>query len=969
MALEKGSNYMGMMNVLMQLRKVCNHPDLFEPRSIETPFFVDSLSFATAGCVANAVALQSPFDCVSPHLSIPMWSLGSGLPSIHTCMKYDKITVEIIKRLMPSTQDLVDGFCDRGDLKSVRNDKLKPGLQLFLNNILDATRSEKEHSARVQSSINSWRCQSQPFPFPIRTIKATQIEPKFPTKCIDDLSQLQIASTPAELLQMKKSYEERENDLEELMKKFVFYVPKATASTPKMYAKDYDVSFCSSMLRSKISSQGKSSSKLMLQDCNTPFFPDKKLVQFDAGKLQTLSELLRSLKQGRHRVLIFTQMSKMLDILEVFLNLNGHTYLRLDGSTGVEQRQRLMDRFNNDEKIFCFILSTRSGGLGINLTGADTVVFYDSDWNPAMDAQAQDRAHRIGQTRDVHIYRLVTQHTIEENILVKAKQKRHLDFLVMDEGKFHASEQQADRESDNDQDSGAECGIGTKSGLRNILGLSNESKVNATDGEVSKDELESAMATLEDEDDVKAMRGAQQEAAEELEEFDEGVKIKQETDNDEDDAGKSNTEEKKETIHTPPASSEAESEEAKLEKEFLDWQRQVGADKASIDASLNPVERYALKFREEIEPFYSMWYMPSQEDGFADTNEDEVDIEEIESMKAQDEYYAIEDGDLLATLPSISDLPHHRSSYYKEKSRIQANKRRRKLTGENWTSQIDGKTKYPFWYNDDTGEAIWDKPKILIELDEFELAERNRWNAVPAKPLILVMNFLLSYPDRMACALVCKKWRAAAQDFSFVHHVYPVEMGALSMNPKKMEKNHYRTISEALSFARAGDTIGESKEHVCLIISFLSSSPHTCPCFIELGDGHYWLNDHNIVIDYPLRIIGDEKDPSHVVVEVSGTIQWKASSGYIEGVTFRKPRINSRVDEMPNMFEISGGLFHRQCALVGNYGQKGIQVKTKCSDGNGIVMKDFSRLSMTKVSVIHIYISLDKHFYSIIFDK
>lgn len=91
--------------------------------------------------------------------------------------------------------------------------------------------------------------------------------------------------------------------------------------------------------------------------------------QFDAGKLQTLAELLRELKRGGHRALIFTQMSKMLDILEAFLNLNGHTYLRLDGSTGVDRRQRLMDRFNSDPKIFCFILSTRSGGLGINLTG------------------------------------------------------------------------------------------------------------------------------------------------------------------------------------------------------------------------------------------------------------------------------------------------------------------------------------------------------------------------------------------------------------------------------------------------------------------------------------------------------------------------------------------------------------------------------------------------------------------------
>ena len=89
----------------------------------------------------------------------------------------------------------------------------------------------------------------------------------------------------------------------------------------------------------------------------------------------------------------------------------------------MERRQALTERFNSDPRLFCFILSTRSGGLGINLTGADTVIFYDSDWNPTMDAQAQDRCHRIGQTRDVAIYRLVSQQTIEENILRKAQHK------------------------------------------------------------------------------------------------------------------------------------------------------------------------------------------------------------------------------------------------------------------------------------------------------------------------------------------------------------------------------------------------------------------------------------------------------------------------------------------------------------------------------------------------------------------
>jgi hypothetical protein len=117
------------------------------------------------------------------------------------------------------------------------------------------------------------------------------------------------------------------------------------------------------------------------------YFPDKSLVQYDCGKLQELAVLLRTLKSGGHRALIFTQMTRMLDILEAFLNLHGHTYLRLDGSTKVEKRQQLTERFNTDPKVFVFILSTRSGGVGINLTGADSVIFYDSDWNPAMDAQ------------------------------------------------------------------------------------------------------------------------------------------------------------------------------------------------------------------------------------------------------------------------------------------------------------------------------------------------------------------------------------------------------------------------------------------------------------------------------------------------------------------------------------------------------------------------------------------------------
>lgn len=133
---------------------------------------------------------------------------------------------------------------------------------------------------------------------------------------------------------------------------------------------------------------------------------------------------------------LFIEMSKVLDILEGFANMHGFTYLRLDGSTKIEKRQIIVERFNRDPRIFLFLSTTRSGGFGINLTGADTVVFYDSDWNPAVDAQAQDRCHRIGQTKPVTIYRLITESTVEENILKKAKQKKSLNRIVIKDGSF-----------------------------------------------------------------------------------------------------------------------------------------------------------------------------------------------------------------------------------------------------------------------------------------------------------------------------------------------------------------------------------------------------------------------------------------------------------------------------------------------------------------------------------------------------
>ncbi|XP_024019941.1 protein CHROMATIN REMODELING 5 isoform X1 [Morus notabilis] len=151
-----------------------------------------------------------------------------------------------------------------------------------------------------------------------------------------------------------------------------------------------------------------------------------------SGKLVILDKLLVRLHETKHRVLIFSQMVRMLDILAEYMSFRGFQFQRLDGSTKAELRQQAMDHFNapgSDD--FCFLLSTRAGGLGINLATADTVIIFDSDWNPQNDLQAMSRAHRIGQQEVVNIYRFVTSKSVEEDILERAKKKMVLDHLVI----------------------------------------------------------------------------------------------------------------------------------------------------------------------------------------------------------------------------------------------------------------------------------------------------------------------------------------------------------------------------------------------------------------------------------------------------------------------------------------------------------------------------------------------------------
>ncbi|KAF2490534.1 hypothetical protein BU16DRAFT_470492 [Lophium mytilinum] len=156
-----------------------------------------------------------------------------------------------------------------------------------------------------------------------------------------------------------------------------------------------------------------------------------------AGKFELLDRVLPKFQATGHRVLMFFQMTQIMNIMEDFLRLRGMAYLRLDGSTKSDDRSELLRKFNApDSPYFCFLLSTRAGGLGLNLQTADTVIIYDSDWNPHQDLQAQDRAHRIGQKNEVRILRLISSNSVEEKILERANYKLDMDGKVIQAGKF-----------------------------------------------------------------------------------------------------------------------------------------------------------------------------------------------------------------------------------------------------------------------------------------------------------------------------------------------------------------------------------------------------------------------------------------------------------------------------------------------------------------------------------------------------
>ena len=391
------TNYLGLMNVLMQLRKVCNHPDLFAQRPIYSPFAVEAVH-------GDFLKIVDRFLVVNEfsHVLFTILVDFSFTPFSALSFKALELSADNFERLVIA----FTAKTLKSSLHPLQTNFFSLANQTRANQMMALTRARISVHALLNSA-KSWLIRNQ------SCYSQKLLVVDFPALSIHNSLQ------GSEILRdlVKLPYQ-RFSEMQPLLMLFVCLTPRVLALPASSMMDSFNL-FHESVLTPLESTMQLLQPIRVRQALN---FPDASLLQYDCGKLQQLARLLLKLKVGGHRALIFTQMTKMLDLLEVFINMHGYTYLRLDGSTKIEQRQKLMERFNSDPKIFIFILSTRSGGIGVNLTGADTVIFYDTDWNPAMDAQAQDRCHRIGQTRPVTIYRLISESTVEENILKKANQ-------------------------------------------------------------------------------------------------------------------------------------------------------------------------------------------------------------------------------------------------------------------------------------------------------------------------------------------------------------------------------------------------------------------------------------------------------------------------------------------------------------------------------------------------------------------
>ncbi|SCV00788.1 LAME_0G12002g1_1 [Lachancea meyersii CBS 8951] len=443
------SSDQNIVNTVMQFRKVCNHPDLFEREDVSSPFsFIDfgrsgslmrdssllDVEYSARNCIDYKIPrlilnelvlpqfendisnksklLNHTFNVLHPINSRSLCSKLSCLSGQASGQFYQWSNKSCVQRAINLKENdrpvRISSVYDCDELKVVdqksyilasRDDSLKELGKNTVGGVL-SNLFNIQQGVYEDEYMNSWR-------------------PAYH----------QVASAPP--INVEVSGSSRFSHIKKL-ELFDPTLSQALSAVPPEIQ-------CDLLTKHHLSVSDFPVSELYPQALNKNFtseisMPSMDKFIMDSTKLRKLDELLIDLKKGDHRVLIYFQMTKMMDLMEEYLTHRQYQHIRLDGSSKLEDRRDLVHDWQTKPDIFIFLLSTRAGGLGINLTAADTVIFYDSDWNPTIDSQAMDRAHRLGQTRQVTVYRLLIRGTIEERMRDRAKQKEHVQQVVM-EGK------------------------------------------------------------------------------------------------------------------------------------------------------------------------------------------------------------------------------------------------------------------------------------------------------------------------------------------------------------------------------------------------------------------------------------------------------------------------------------------------------------------------------------------------------
>ncbi|KAJ1731584.1 putative DNA helicase ino80 [Coemansia biformis] len=430
-----------LMNLVMQFRKVCSHPELFERAEVESPYlsgvFPATGSLAREGDrVSCSYATQSIVSFMLPKLvyresletprvvtarqgvlnRLTLWS-----PARISEARAAGSTLALLRLCAPSVGQATRAFC--GSL---------------VERLGDVGEYDAKHSALGQHLLEA-RDDGELAASP--ALRALQ--PGSVLHALTNVFSPQNLSVSPALAGLARITQRRFAHSYMRMVSPA-YKPQAVAPPVNLIVSDRSATWehDDTLLRHPLAGRvrGGPDAASEAVDWSQPFrqqggtdiwLPSKdKLIRY-SGKMAMLDRLLMRLKQNGHRVLLYFQMTKMIDLFEEYLAYRKYSYLRLDGSSKIADRRDMVMDWQTRDDIFIFLLTTRAGGLGINLTAADTVIFYESDWNPTVDSQAMDRAHRLGQTKQVVVYRLISRGTVEERILQRARQKDEIHRIVI----------------------------------------------------------------------------------------------------------------------------------------------------------------------------------------------------------------------------------------------------------------------------------------------------------------------------------------------------------------------------------------------------------------------------------------------------------------------------------------------------------------------------------------------------------